>query len=98
MLTFYNQAKVFLYVQELEQNGPVFLEVHPTLACNHKCVWCRYGHNSSKLSYEDMVKSLTTYPHVKGVRVSGGGEPLANKEATLEFITRCGELGIAVGI
>jgi len=98
MLKFYNQAKVFLYIQELEQNGPVFLEVHPTLACNHKCVWCRYGHDASKLSYKDMAKSLATYPHVKGVRISGGGEPLSNKDATLQFITRCGELGIAVGI
>lgn len=96
-LQFYNQSKVLLYIKQLEQNEPVFIEIHPSMLCNHKCVWCRYGHSKDQLSIEQMEDIIEKYPNVKGVRISGGGEPLVNSN-TVDFLEYCHSKGITVGI
>jgi MoaA/NifB/PqqE/SkfB family radical SAM enzyme len=97
MLKFYDQSKVLLYVDKYELNQPVFLEIDPSMECNQSCVWCRYGHSKEKLSYSYMMRKLVDYPCVKGIRITGGGEPLVNP-ATLKFIKSCYDRGIIVGI
>lgn len=98
MLTFYNQAKVLLYIKEIEANLPVFLELHPSLSCNHACVWCRYGKSKDKLTYEQMMEPIIKNPTIKGVRITGGGEPLTNHDAVIRFIEECHVLGISTSI
>jgi MoaA/NifB/PqqE/SkfB family radical SAM enzyme len=96
-LKFYEQGKVLLRVKDYELKTPVFLEVDPSMLCNHSCVWCRYGHDERMLSYDFMVKKLAKYPKVRGVRITGGGEPLINPD-TIPFIKECGKRGMTVGI
>ncbi|HOF04631.1 MAG TPA: radical SAM protein [Syntrophales bacterium] len=97
MLKFYDAGKVLLYLRELEAKVPVFIEVHPSLACNHNCVWCRYDHSDQELSYDYLMNLLVKYPRVRGVRITGGGEPLMNKNI-ITFIRECFNRGIQTGI
>lgn len=97
MLKFYNAAKVLLYIHEFENNQVVHLEVHPAMNCNHKCVWCRYEKTDQQLTLEYMISKLNKYPKVKGVLLSGGGEPL-NNPWTIQFIVECFNRGISVGL
>lgn len=97
-LRFYDQSKILLYIRQFEAKEPVFLEIDPSMACNQACVWCRYAHNQDgMLSYDFMLKKLAKYPKVKGVRITGGGEPLMNHD-TIPFIQECYKRGITVGI
>ncbi len=97
MLHFYNQAKVLLYIKQLEENTPVFLEIHPSMTCNHACVWCRYNRGKEQLTISQMNDILNKHPLIKGVRITGGGEPLTNP-ATIEFIQNCAQMKITVGL
>lgn len=97
MLKFYSNAKVLCYIRELENRQPVHLEIHPSMSCNHKCLWCRYPHSKNQLTYHHMISKLNKYPRVKGVLLSGGGEPLVNKN-TVQFIRECGRRGVQVGL
>lgn len=96
-LEFYSPSKVLLYVKQFELKSPIFLEVDPSMECNHSCVWCRYGHDERKLSYEFMLRKLAKYPKIEGVRITGGGEPLMNP-ATVKFIKECYYRGMTVGL
>lgn len=95
----YNPSKVLLYAKEVDNKECVFLELHPSTKCNHRCIWCRYWGMSkgSNLSIDYMKDLLVKYPKVKGVRISGGGEPLMNP-ATEEAIKFFGEKGIKIGL
>lgn len=97
MLPFYNPSRILLYMKELEEKTPVFLELHPSNFCNHRCIWCRYVRNTGMLPLEFMLDLLKKYPQVKGIRITGGGEPLINKYI-IDFIERCGRMGIATSI
>lgn len=97
MLKFYNQSKVLLYIEQIESCKPVFLEIHPSMLCNHQCIWCRYGKSNQKLTLDEMNLIVDKYPTIKGVRITGGGEPLTNHN-TMEFIKNCVQMGITVGI
>ena len=97
MLSFYHPSKILLYMKELEEKTPVFLELHPSNVCDHQCIWCRYMHGGGMLSLEFMLALIEKYPKVKGIRITGGGEPLTNRY-TIDFVERCGKAGIATGI
>ncbi|MBI4302313.1 MAG: radical SAM protein [Chloroflexi bacterium] len=97
MVTFYNPAKVLLYLKELKEKIPVFMEIDPSYLCNHACLWCRYHHPNGVLPLDYMVALLDKYPQVRGVRITGGGEPLINP-ATPQFILECSQRGIKTGI
>jgi len=95
----YNPSKVLLYTKEIEKKQPVFIELHPSTACNHKCIWCRYWGMSkgNTLSLDYMESILNKYPKIKGVRITGGGEPLVNKNTPC-IIEIFGQQGIKIGI
>jgi len=95
----YNPSKVLLYKDELEKKKVVFLELHPSTACNHKCIWCRYWGMSKKntLELDYMENLLNKFPMLKGVRISGGGEPLVNKNTPC-IIEIFGQQGIKIGL
>jgi MoaA/NifB/PqqE/SkfB family radical SAM enzyme len=95
----YNPSKVLLYTKELEQKTPVFLELHPSTKCNNRCIWCRYWGmtKQNSLTKEHMFSLFDKYPNVKGIRITGGGEPLVN-EHTIPFIEECGRRGIRTSL
>ena len=95
----YNPSKVLLYMKEWQKKEPVFLELHPSTKCNNRCIWCRYWGMAKQntLSREQMFSLFDKYPKVKGVRITGGGEPLMN-EHLLEFIEECTKRGIKTSL
>jgi pyruvate-formate lyase-activating enzyme len=90
---------------------PVLVTVDPINLCNHKCVWCNAGYilekNSRQISRDglfelaDFFAEWKSHPDweagVESVCIAGGGEPLLNKH-TGDFIDRCVENGIEVGV
>lgn len=90
---------------------PALVTVDPINICNQKCVWCNAGHilekNNRRLSRDTLLKLADFFTEWKGhpdweagveaVCVAGGGEPLLNKHVG-EFIDRCVENGIEVGV
>ena len=95
----YNPAKVLLYWNELENEEVVFIELHPATACNHQCIWCRYWgmSNPQVLPKKQLFGLFDRFPKIKGVRITGGGEPLMNKDLP-EFMLECKKRGIKVGL
>jgi MoaA/NifB/PqqE/SkfB family radical SAM enzyme len=95
----YTPSKVLLYMKEMKKKTPVFIELHPSTVCNDKCIWCRYWGMSkkNKLSLEYMLSLFDRFPKLKGVRITGGGEPLTNKY-TLDFIEECTKRGIKTSL
>jgi len=95
----YSPSKILLYEKEIEKKQPVFLELHPSTACNHKCIWCRYQGmtKGNNLGLKYMETLLSKYPKTKGVRITGGGEPLINKNTPC-IIDIFGQRGIKVSI
>ncbi len=63
-----------------EDFTPIAIEVHPTAACNHRCIHCSYkerNENRASLSKEVMdrlVESIIKM-NIRAVYFSGGGEP-----------------------
>jgi len=95
----YNPSKVLLYMKEWEKKEPVFLELHPSTKCNNRCIWCRYWGmaEQNSLTKEQMFDLFKKYPKVKGIRITGGGEPLMNKDLP-DFIRECGKRGIKTSL
>ena len=89
-------------IQEWLERGicqPVTAEIDPTLMCNHKCPECTFRYYIKKQSIpwhvlKRLVAELSAVG-VKGVIISGGGEPLANPD-TYRFIELLAQAGIAV--
>ena len=82
---------------------PVTLEIDPTNACNHNCIWCidsehRASH-ASQLKKEDALRVIAEAKElgVRSLVIKGGGEPLTypHIEALLE---QAHSLGFEVGI
>jgi MoaA/NifB/PqqE/SkfB family radical SAM enzyme len=83
---------------------PITLEIDPTNACNHGCIWCidhrhRQKHGAVSLPLEVALKTITD-AKAMGVRslvVKGGGEPLVypHIEKLLRFAK---ETGLEVGV
>lgn len=94
---FYNPAKILLYIKELEEKAVVFADLHASNVCNHSCIWCRYVRNNEMLSLDSMIDLLERYPKIKGMTITGGGEPLTNKQI-FEFILECRRREIETGL
>lgn len=75
---FYNPSKVLLYIDELRKSEIVSLDIHPSGSCNQECVWCRYPKSNEQLTLKTL-RLKEKYPKLRGVRVTGGGEPTLNK-------------------
>lgn len=64
---------------------PVFVEVSPTDACNHKCVFCAYDYLERKHNVINAEKLKNTFSELqklgtKAIFYSGEGEPLLHKK------------------
>jgi len=91
-----------------EQQQPVTVEVHPEYRCNYNCEWCidrklrelgSNKNNTSSLS-EKGVRSIINSCiklGVKGIIVSGGGEPTLNKNTEL-LVQLADEAGMVIGL
>jgi|TARA_B100001964_G_scaffold69589_1_gene78926 wyosine [tRNA(Phe)-imidazoG37] synthetase (radical SAM superfamily) len=90
---------------------PALITVDPINLCNLKCIWCNADDilekNSRKLSRDTLLRLADFFAEwkshpdweggVESICIAGGGEPLLNKH-TGEFIDRCIENGIEVGV
>ncbi|MDI6826345.1 MAG: radical SAM protein [Candidatus Aenigmarchaeota archaeon] len=74
--------------------GPLRMELHPTDRCNLRCIFCWRAANLNKNFPEMSERRLLKIPKeaaelgVKEWVISGGGEPLVRKEATLKVLKR----------
>ena len=73
-------------IDDYRKMQPLYLEVAPVGACNHRCTFCSVdyiGYKSIFLSpdiYKASFESLTSQYPVKSVMFAGEGEPLLHKE------------------
>jgi len=68
--------------------GPITVEFHPTTACNHACPGCTFntGNLTSDKRFnfdtdllDNLIENFIEFK-VRGIDISGGGEPLCHKE------------------
>lgn len=76
---------------------PVFVEISPTDACNHKCVFCAYDYLERKHNFINSKKLKDTFNELhklgtKALFYSGEGEPLLHKELP-DIIKHAANLG-----
>lgn len=80
--------------------GPMTLELYPTLACNLDCAFCdttdRHRPPVGELSAERLVEIVeeAAAMGVRRVFVLGGGEPLLRRDATPRVLERIKALGM----
>ena len=80
--------------------GPLTLELYPTLACNLDCRFCdttdRHRPQVGELSVERLLEIVdeAAAMGVKRLFVLGGGEPLLRKDATPALMARAKALGL----
>lgn len=86
--------------EEAGPQGPMTLEIYPTLACNLDCAFCdttdRHRPPVGELSTERLI-GIVEEAALLGVRrvfVLGGGEPLLRREATPLLMERVKALGM----
>jgi radical SAM protein with 4Fe4S-binding SPASM domain len=90
------------YMEGKRNFNPWSIEIHPTSRCNYKCVFCSYQERNEKRSILDqaMMKNLVESiikMKIKGVYLSGGGEPSAYPNLT-EHIKRLYENNVETAI
>ncbi len=81
---------------------PVLIEVSPTGACNHRCVFCAMDFMDYKLRSMDpgvFIDRLTEFADsgVKSIVYAGEGEPLMHSRIA-DFVRKGKELGIDSGL
>jgi len=82
---------------------PVTVEIDPTNACNHDCIWCISGgfraRNAATLSRELLLRLLIELAEygVRSVTFTGGGEPLLHA-ALPQAMRVASEAGLEVGL
>ncbi len=92
-------ARVLRWEQEGPQ-GPMTLEIYPTLACNLDCAFCdttdRHRPPVGELSAERLLQLVDEAAEmgVRRVFVLGGGEPLLRRDATPRLMERVKERGM----
>jgi len=91
-----------------DKQKPITIEVHPAYQCNYNCEWCidkelkELGANKDSVSMlsEDGVVSIIDScikMGVKGIIISGGGEPTLNKNTEL-LVRLANEADIVIGM
>lgn len=92
----------------LNKQIPHTIEVHASYQCNYNCTWCidktlrNIGVNkdcTSMLSKDNVVEIIrfARERNVKGIILSGGGEPTLNKNTEL-LVELCKQYDIVVGL
>jgi len=81
---------------------PLYVEVSPTGACNHRCIFCALdyvGYQPTMLDKDLFVKNVRIMANkgVKSMMFAGEGEPLLNPD-TPAFIREAKEQGIDVAM
>lgn len=85
-----------------EKFPPIAIEIHPTAACNHRCIHCSYkerNENRDTLSAE-LMKNLVDSIIAMGIRAvyfSGGGEPTLYPELS-QYIEKLHRNGVECSI
>ena len=104
--TYLSERKIFNHLDRLqrllknEQFFPVTIQIDPTNNCTRNCPRCagnRYGKNDqlSLKFMKDVIDQIS--PFCKGIIITGGGEPLCNKD-TLVAIRYARTKKIEVGL
>lgn len=65
--------------------APIYMEVSPSGACNHRCKFCALdylGYKPEYLNVSDYVKFITHQEGIKSVMFGGEGEPLMHRHFT----------------
>jgi len=82
---------------------PVTVELDPTNACNHSCIWCMYKHfkqeSPQSLPKNILISLISEFSEmgVKAIIFTGGGEPFMNK-CTPEMIAFATKKAIEVAV
>jgi wyosine [tRNA(Phe)-imidazoG37] synthetase (radical SAM superfamily) len=88
-MSFTSSLKVAKHYYDKDRNGPVMIDLHPTLACQNKCSFCisanfhvsgieRANFNRKHQLDWDVLKKVVGElddMNVKSVQLTGGGEP-----------------------
>jgi hypothetical protein len=91
--------------EEKKKMGPITVEMHPSTYCNHSCPGCIYGvrnlspcqkHNFDMKLLPELIEDMKELG-VKGVNLSGGGEPLMHPNCD-SIIKQLKKAGFDVGL
>ncbi len=105
---FLDGSKLFHHLDEVnkwrrgEDFPPIHVEVDPTGACNHRCVFCYADHHDHKLGMLPRALFLTLMRDmgamgVKSCLLAGTGEPLVNKH-TIDAAIAGREAGVDIAL
>jgi len=81
---------------------PLTVEISPSGACNHRCIFCGLDYLGYKPRFldKDLIIPNLEQMQAKGVKaivIAGEGEPLLNRD-TPEIIKRSREIGLDIGM
>lgn len=89
--------------QQGEKIAPIYVEIGPTSACNHRCVFCAFDYLRDKekkyIDKDVLIKNLKSMADVgvKSIMFCGEGEPFAYPNI-VEVCKKADEFGLDVAI
>ena len=103
-----DSCKLMHHISRVNQwlNGeniyPIYMEISPTNACNHRCIFCAFDYLNYKNQYIDKSALMDMFSEasqcgLKSVMYAGEGEPLLHKNIT-DLIVHTKEVGIDAAI
>ena len=109
---YFSNSKILRHLDKLlklenspEEVGPITVEFHPTTMCNNACPFCTFkiseiGNDKKSIFDSDLLDNLITDLKkltVKGIDISGGGEPLCHPKIG-EIISSFAKASCDVGL